>query len=100
MGTLALAAMGEADSQNKGHNRRFTVGDMSLPSPPVLSFSADKRVLSSLPLQMSLYFNTCFFPFWWVSESVMLGVKVRTASGGGGVHSLVMLHILCSRKDR
>ncbi|CAL1595558.1 unnamed protein product [Knipowitschia caucasica] len=35
----------------------------------------DKRVLSSLHLQMSLYFNACFFPFWWISEVVMLNLK-------------------------
>ncbi|XP_029377870.1 transmembrane protein 17B [Echeneis naucrates] len=35
----------------------------------------DKRVLSSLPLQMSLYFNMWFFPWWWISEIVMLHLK-------------------------
>lgn len=35
----------------------------------------DKRVLSSLSLQMSLYFNMWFFPFWWISEIVMLNLK-------------------------
>ncbi|XP_072291236.1 transmembrane protein 17B [Eucyclogobius newberryi] len=35
----------------------------------------DKRVLSSLHLQMSLYFNMWFFPFWWMSEIVMLNLK-------------------------
>lgn len=44
----------------------------------VLFFITDKRVLSSLQLQMSLYFNTWFFPVWWISESVMLHVKVKT----------------------
>ncbi|MEQ2276053.1 Transmembrane protein 17B [Xenotaenia resolanae] len=34
-----------------------------------------KRVLSSLPLQMSLYFNMWFFPCWWISETVMLQLK-------------------------
>lgn len=38
---------------------------------------SDKRVLSSLHLQMSLYFNMWFFPLWWVSETVMLHLKVR-----------------------
>ncbi|XP_008335724.1 transmembrane protein 17B [Cynoglossus semilaevis] len=37
--------------------------------------SHDKRVLSSLPLQMSLYFNMWFFPLWWISETVMLHFK-------------------------
>ncbi|XP_038161424.1 transmembrane protein 17B [Cyprinodon tularosa] len=35
----------------------------------------DKRVLSSLPLQMSLYFNMWFFPWWWICEAVMLELK-------------------------
>ncbi|XP_070828121.1 transmembrane protein 17B [Chaetodon trifascialis] len=35
----------------------------------------DKRVLSSLSLQMSLYFNMWFFPLWWISETVMLHLK-------------------------
>ncbi|KAK2842023.1 hypothetical protein Q5P01_012223 [Channa striata] len=37
--------------------------------------SHDKRVLSSLHLQMSLYFNMWFFPLWWISEIVMLQLK-------------------------
>ncbi|CAJ1057345.1 transmembrane protein 17B [Xyrichtys novacula] len=40
------------------------------------SFSPhDKRVLSGLPLQMSLYFNMWFFPLWWICETVMLHLK-------------------------
>ncbi|XP_051238391.1 transmembrane protein 17B isoform X1 [Dicentrarchus labrax] len=35
----------------------------------------DKRVLSSLHLQMSLYFNMWFFPLWWISETTMLHLK-------------------------
>ncbi|XP_029991563.1 transmembrane protein 17B [Sphaeramia orbicularis] len=35
----------------------------------------DKQVLSSLHLQMSLYFNMWFFPLWWISETVMLHLK-------------------------
>ncbi|XP_039989775.1 transmembrane protein 17B [Xiphias gladius] len=35
----------------------------------------DKRVLSSLHLQMSLYFNMWFFPLWWITEIVMLHLK-------------------------
>uniref|UniRef100_A0AAQ4S7R8 Transmembrane protein 17B n=1 Tax=Gasterosteus aculeatus aculeatus TaxID=481459 RepID=A0AAQ4S7R8_GASAC len=35
----------------------------------------DKRLLSSLHLQMSLYFNMWFFPLWWISEAVMLHLK-------------------------
>ncbi|XP_068169912.1 transmembrane protein 17B [Antennarius striatus] len=35
----------------------------------------EKRVLSSLQLQMSLYFNMWFFPWWWICETVMLHLK-------------------------
>nr|XP_020646242.1 transmembrane protein 17 [Pogona vitticeps] len=35
----------------------------------------DNEIVSSLPLQMSLYFNLFFFPFWWVSSVVMLQLK-------------------------
>ncbi|XP_044310597.1 transmembrane protein 17 [Varanus komodoensis] len=36
---------------------------------------ADNEIVSSLPLQMSLYFNLCFFPCWWLSSVVMLQLK-------------------------
>ncbi|MBN3307382.1 transmembrane protein 17B [Amia ocellicauda] len=35
----------------------------------------DTEVVSSLPLQMSLFFNMWFFPLWWVCEVVMLHLK-------------------------
>ncbi|XP_042294000.1 transmembrane protein 17 [Sceloporus undulatus] len=35
----------------------------------------DNEIVSSLPLQMSLYFNLCFFPFWWVSNVLMFQLK-------------------------
>ncbi|KAI7811903.1 transmembrane protein 17B [Triplophysa rosa] len=35
----------------------------------------DKDVISSLPLQMALHFNMWYFPFWWISEVVMLQLK-------------------------
>ncbi|XP_034032914.1 transmembrane protein 17B-like isoform X1 [Thalassophryne amazonica] len=38
-------------------------------------FPHDRQVLSSLHLQMSLFFNTWFFPLWWISEIVMLQLK-------------------------
>lgn len=40
----------------------------------------DKQVLASLQLQMSLYFNMWFFPWWWISETVMLQLKTTTSS--------------------
>ncbi|XP_034954684.2 transmembrane protein 17B-like [Zootoca vivipara] len=39
------------------------------------SYHPDHTVLSSLPLQMMLYFNAFFFPFWCLSEGVMLELK-------------------------
>jgi len=39
--------------------------------------SVDNEMVSSLALQMSLYFNTYFFPLWWVSSIMMLQMKVN-----------------------
>lgn len=36
----------------------------------------DNEVVAHLPLQMLMYFNMYFFPFWWTSEMVMLELKV------------------------
>ncbi|NWW81354.1 TMM17 protein, partial [Climacteris rufus] len=33
------------------------------------------EILSSLPLQMSLYFNVYFFPFWWLLTVAILYMK-------------------------
>nr|CAD7198552.1 unnamed protein product [Timema douglasi] len=33
------------------------------------------EIISSLPLQMSLYFNVLFFPIWLITVAVMLHVK-------------------------
>ncbi|XP_047602472.1 transmembrane protein 17 isoform X1 [Lutra lutra] len=35
----------------------------------------DNEMVSSLGLQMSLYFNTYFFPLWWISSIMMLQMK-------------------------
>lgn len=40
--------------------------------------SVDNEMVSSLALQMSLYFNTYFFPLWWVSSVMMLQLKVSS----------------------
>ncbi|XP_075440726.1 transmembrane protein 17 [Ascaphus truei] len=32
-------------------------------------------VVSSLPLQMSLYFNTFYFPLWWICDFLLLQLK-------------------------
>ncbi|MCI4392846.1 hypothetical protein PGIGA_G00150780 [Pangasianodon gigas] len=39
------------------------------------------KVSSHLPLQMLLYFNMFFFPFWWLSEIVMLDLKFTLLPG-------------------
>ncbi|MGH0172548.1 UNVERIFIED_CONTAM: hypothetical protein FKN15_063641 [Acipenser sinensis] len=36
---------------------------------------AAHEMVSHLPLQMLLYFNTYYFPFWWISEVLMLELK-------------------------
>ncbi|XP_053547656.1 transmembrane protein 17 [Bombina bombina] len=35
------------------------------------------ELVSSLPLQMSLYFNSFYFPFWWISYVLMLQLKYQ-----------------------
>ncbi|XP_038607570.1 transmembrane protein 17 [Tachyglossus aculeatus] len=42
---------------------------------PESAGGSDNEVVSSLPLQMSLYFNVYFFPFWWVCSVIMLQLK-------------------------
>ncbi|XP_074063080.1 transmembrane protein 17 [Macrotis lagotis] len=42
---------------------------------PEYSSNADNEIVSSLALQMSLYFNIYFFPFWWVCSIFMLHLK-------------------------
>ncbi|KAM4636680.1 transmembrane protein 17 [Discoglossus pictus] len=39
------------------------------------SAAREVELVSSLPLQMSLYFNTFYFPFWWISDVIMLQLK-------------------------
>ncbi|XP_072408524.1 transmembrane protein 17B-like isoform X3 [Chiloscyllium punctatum] len=36
---------------------------------------------TSLPLQICLYFNLYFFPFWWVCEVIILELKVPELAG-------------------
>ncbi|XP_054852385.1 transmembrane protein 17B-like [Eublepharis macularius] len=38
-------------------------------------YNPGQEVLSSLPLQMMLYFNVFYFPFWCLSEGFMLELK-------------------------
>ncbi|KAM3870348.1 transmembrane protein 17B [Diretmus argenteus] len=45
------------------------------PEDHVTFLGHNRQVVSSLPLQMSLFFNMWFFPLWWISEVVMLHLK-------------------------
>ncbi|KAG9280943.1 transmembrane protein 17B [Astyanax mexicanus] len=45
------------------------------PEDHVKFLNQNREVVSSLPLQMSLFFNLWFFPLWWISEVVMLQLK-------------------------
>ncbi|XP_036607155.1 transmembrane protein 17 [Trichosurus vulpecula] len=42
---------------------------------PEYNMNPDNEIVSSLALQMSLYFNIYFFPFWWVCNIIMLQLK-------------------------
>uniref|UniRef100_A0A670IF83 Transmembrane protein 17 n=2 Tax=Podarcis muralis TaxID=64176 RepID=A0A670IF83_PODMU len=53
----------------------FTDNNRTGPGSSATDNVPDNEIVSSLPLQMSLYFNLCFFPFWWVSSIVMLQLK-------------------------
>ncbi|XP_028927413.1 transmembrane protein 17 isoform X2 [Ornithorhynchus anatinus] len=48
---------------------------------PESTGGSDNEVVSSLPLQMSLYFSVYFFPFWWVCSVIMLQLKVPELAG-------------------
>ncbi|XP_043925683.1 transmembrane protein 17B-like [Protopterus annectens] len=45
------------------------------------SYQTAHEVVSSLPLQMLLYFNVFFFPFWWIAELLMLELKYNLLPG-------------------
>ncbi|XP_066055914.1 transmembrane protein 17-like isoform X1 [Chamaea fasciata] len=49
-------------------------GAVEQPAHPCLSCLAHE-VLSSLPLQMTLYFNVYYFPVWCLAEGIMLHLK-------------------------
>ncbi|XP_007476836.1 transmembrane protein 17 isoform X2 [Monodelphis domestica] len=48
---------------------------------PENNSNLNNEIVSSLALQMSLYFNIYFFPFWWVSSIIMLLLKVPELAG-------------------
>ncbi|NXX46864.1 TMM17 protein, partial [Tricholaema leucomelas] len=58
--------------------RVFT--DSSAAGPQRPPEHAGEEVLSSLPLQMALYFNVYYFPFWWLSTVIMLWLKYQALS--------------------
>ncbi|XP_062429460.1 transmembrane protein 17 [Rhea pennata] len=58
-----------------GSFSRTVFTDSSRTGPQCPGNSADNEIISSLPLQMSLYFNVYFFPLWWLSTIVMLQFK-------------------------
>ncbi|KAM6280324.1 transmembrane protein 17 isoform 2-T2 [Porphyrio hochstetteri] len=55
---------------------------------------ADNEIISSLPLQMALYFNVYYFPFWWLSAVVMLHQKVPELAGFWLLSLLLQLPII------
>ncbi|XP_053313578.1 transmembrane protein 17B-like [Spea bombifrons] len=45
------------------------------------SYYTGHDVAANLPLQMLLYFNSLFFPFWFISEILILELKYPLLSG-------------------
>ncbi|MBV95984.1 Transmembrane protein 17, partial [Eschrichtius robustus] len=60
--------------QRLGNFSRTVFSDSSRTGPEY-NEGPDNEMVSSLALQMSLYFNTYFFPLWWVSSIMMLQMK-------------------------
>ncbi|XP_004280692.1 transmembrane protein 17 isoform X1 [Orcinus orca] len=60
--------------QRLGNFSRTVFSDSSRTGPEY-NEGPDNEMVSSLALQMSLYFNTYFFPLWWVSSITMLQMK-------------------------
>ncbi|XP_016107426.1 transmembrane protein 17A isoform X1 [Sinocyclocheilus grahami] len=54
------------------NNRTRDSGDFR---DPYQDHEVCAEVASHLPLQMLLYFNIFYFPFWWISEVLMLHLK-------------------------
>ncbi|KAL4622896.1 zinc finger protein 774 isoform X3 [Arapaima gigas] len=72
-------ALPESIRRRLGDFSRTVFIDQSLtqltPEDHIKFLGRNSEVVSSLPLQMSLFFNLCFFPAWWASEVVMLHLK-------------------------
>ncbi|XP_049713453.1 transmembrane protein 17 [Elephas maximus indicus] len=60
--------------QRLGNFSRTVFSDSNRTGPEYTE-GPDDEMVSSLALQMSLYFNTYFFPLWWVSSVMMLHIK-------------------------
>ncbi|XP_039627923.1 transmembrane protein 17A [Polypterus senegalus] len=57
------------------HNKTRDSGDRAV------AFNSAHQMVSHLPLQMLLYFNVFYFPFWWLSEVLMLELKLPLLAG-------------------
>ncbi|NXX89673.1 TMM17 protein, partial [Centropus bengalensis] len=73
-------ALPEPLRRRLGSFSRTVFTDGRRTGPPHPGGRADNEILSSLPLQMSLYFNVYYFPFWWLSTVVMLHLKYPVLS--------------------
>ncbi|KAM9211768.1 transmembrane protein 17 isoform 2-T2 [Dugong dugon] len=60
--------------QRLGNFSRTVFSDSNRTGPEY-NEGPDDEMVSSLALQVSLYFNTYFFPLWWVSSIMMLHMK-------------------------
>ncbi|XP_032840116.2 transmembrane protein 17 isoform X2 [Tyto alba] len=63
-----------------GSFSRAVFTDSHRTGPQYPGDGAGHEIISSLPLQMSLYFNVYFFPFWWLTAVVMLHLKYPVLS--------------------
>ncbi|NXG54214.1 TMM17 protein, partial [Hemiprocne comata] len=61
---------------------RTVFTDSHRTGPQYRGHHADNKIIPSLPLQMSLYFNVYFSPFWWLCTVVMLYLKYPVLSDG------------------
>lgn len=78
-------------SDLRAHYTRCSAGNRATPSLSnwlIFRLCSGHAVLSSLPLQMMLYFNAFYLPFWILSEGVMLELKVTRRPIVGCVLSL------------
>ncbi|XP_027518842.1 transmembrane protein 17 isoform X2 [Corapipo altera] len=77
-----------------GSFSRAVFTDTARPGPRCAGDGADNEIVSSLPLQMSLYFNVYFFPFWWLCTVVILYLKVPELAGFWLLSLLLQLPII------